>query len=150
MKILLATLALALALTGMTARMSYADTDRFAVWDQLDTATAELFNDQQIDEYENRSFEEVLGLGRTGETEEAITALNEFLSDSHNSALREVTRETMAELVNQHRANVALSAKRANERSACTMEMKICPDGATVVGRDGPTCTFGECPEKID
>lgn len=59
---LAATLALAIIVTGMTTRISYAETDRFTVWDQLDGATATLFNDQQIDEDEDRNLEEVLGL----------------------------------------------------------------------------------------
>lgn len=29
---------------------------------------------------------------------------------------------------------------------ACTMEAKLCPDGVTSVGRQGPNCEFAECP----
>ncbi len=29
---------------------------------------------------------------------------------------------------------------------ACTMEAKICPDGKTYVGRQGPKCEFEKCP----
>lgn len=29
---------------------------------------------------------------------------------------------------------------------ACTMEAKLCPDGVTSVGRQGPNCAFDECP----
>src|SRR5574343_278045 len=29
---------------------------------------------------------------------------------------------------------------------ACTMEAKLCPDGVTSVGRQGPKCEFAECP----
>lgn len=29
---------------------------------------------------------------------------------------------------------------------ACTMEAKICPDGVTYVGRQGPKCEFESCP----
>lgn len=28
----------------------------------------------------------------------------------------------------------------------CTMEAKLCPDGVTYVGRQGPTCEFAACP----
>ena len=31
-------------------------------------------------------------------------------------------------------------------KTACTMEAKICPDG-TAVGRTGPNCEFAECPQ---
>jgi cyanate lyase len=145
MKKLSATLALAIILNGMTTRISYAEMDRFGVWDELDAATATLFNDRQIDEDEDRNLEEVLGLGRSGQTEEAIRALNDFLKDSRNKALREVTTETMAELISQRRADVVLAAKRAKDRSACTLEMRICPDGVTVVKREGPQCAFAQC-----
>lgn len=30
--------------------------------------------------------------------------------------------------------------------SACTLEVKLCPDGVTSVGRSGPSCEFEECP----
>ena len=30
---------------------------------------------------------------------------------------------------------------------ACTMELQICPDGVTSVGRTGPNCEFEACPE---
>ncbi|OGK13757.1 hypothetical protein A3A93_05450 [Candidatus Roizmanbacteria bacterium RIFCSPLOWO2_01_FULL_38_12] len=29
---------------------------------------------------------------------------------------------------------------------ACTLEAKICRDGVTVVGREGPDCEFAKCP----
>ncbi|MES2006590.1 MAG: hypothetical protein V4436_00610 [Patescibacteria group bacterium] len=29
---------------------------------------------------------------------------------------------------------------------ACTMEAKLCPDGVTYVGRQGPNCEFAACP----
>jgi hypothetical protein len=29
---------------------------------------------------------------------------------------------------------------------ACTMEAKMCPDGKTYVGRQGPNCEFAKCP----
>lgn len=29
---------------------------------------------------------------------------------------------------------------------ACTEEAKVCPDGVTYVGRQGPNCEFAECP----
>jgi hypothetical protein len=136
---------LAIILIVMTTRISYADTDRFDVWDELDAATATLFNDRQIDDDEDRNLEEVLGLGRSGQTEEAIKALNAFLKDSRNKALREVASETMAKLVSQHLADAEMVANRAKDRSACTLEMRICPDGVTVVGREGPKCAFGQC-----
>lgn len=34
----------------------------------------------------------------------------------------------------------------ANNRVACTMEAKLCPDGS-YVGRTGPNCEFTACPE---
>ena len=34
-------------------------------------------------------------------------------------------------------------------RTVCTMEAKICPDGSAV-GRSGPDCEFAKCPEKTD
>lgn len=35
--------------------------------------------------------------------------------------------------------------KPGNQRQACTLEAKICPDG-TAVGRSGPNCGFAACP----
>jgi uncharacterized protein len=32
------------------------------------------------------------------------------------------------------------------EQIACTMEAKLCPDGVTYVGRQGPNCEFAACP----
>jgi hypothetical protein len=32
------------------------------------------------------------------------------------------------------------------EGVACTMEAKLCPDGVTYVGRQGPKCEFAACP----
>lgn len=32
---------------------------------------------------------------------------------------------------------------------ACTMEAKMCPDGKTYVGRQGPNCEFAKCPGEI-
>ena len=32
------------------------------------------------------------------------------------------------------------------EGVACTMEAKLCPDGVTYVGRQGPNCEFAACP----
>lgn len=34
------------------------------------------------------------------------------------------------------------------ENVACTQEAKICPDGVTAVGREGPNCEFAPCPDK--
>lgn len=34
------------------------------------------------------------------------------------------------------------------ENVACTQEAKICPDGVTTVGREGPNCEFAPCPDK--
>lgn len=31
---------------------------------------------------------------------------------------------------------------------ACTMEAKLCPDGVTYVGRQGPKCEFALCPDN--
>lgn len=33
-----------------------------------------------------------------------------------------------------------------NTEVACTMEAKMCPDGVTYVGRQGPKCEFSACP----
>ncbi len=145
MKKLAAISVLAIIAIVMTTRISYADIDRFDAWDELDAVMANLFNDHQIDQDEDRSLEEVLGLGRSGQTEEAIKALNAFLKDSRNKALREIASETMAKLAGQSRADAALAAKRAKDRNACTLEMRICPDGVTVVGRVGPKCAFAQC-----
>lgn len=136
---------LSIIVVVMLTSSSYADTDRFDVWDELDKATATLFNDRQIDEDEDRNLEEVLGLGRSGQTEEAIKALNAFLKDSRNKALREVASETIAKLAGQLQTDAAMAAKRAKDRNACTLEMRICPDGVTVVGRVGPQCAFAQC-----
>lgn len=136
---------LSIIVVVMLTSSSYADIDRFDTWDELDAVIATLFNDHQIDQDEDRSLEEVLGLGRSGQTEEAIKALNVFLKDSRNKALREVASETMAKLAGQRRADAALAAERAKDRNACTLEMRICPDGVTVVGRVGPKCTFAQC-----
>jgi len=32
---------------------------------------------------------------------------------------------------------------------ACTLEARICPDGVTAVGRQGPNCEFAKCPGEI-
>ena len=148
MKKLSAKFILAVIVNVMLTSVSYAETNRFDVWDELDGAAAILFNDQEIDEDEYRNSEEILGLGRTGETEEAIKALNTFLKDSHNGALREVASQTMAALISQRRVDAALAIRRATERSACSLDMKVCPDGATVVEREGPQCMFAQCPRR--
>lgn len=147
MKILSTTLVLAIVVVGMTPSMSYADTDRFEVWDRLDAATATLFNDQQIDEYEDWRFEEVLGLGRTGRIEEAISALQVFTKDSRNIMLREVARDTFAVLLKQQKEAARSLSMHANDRPACTLEMKVCPSGE-IVGREGAKCAFAECTER--
>ena len=41
-----------------------------------------------------------------------------------------------------------VSQRSDTEPVACTLEAKICPDGSAV-GREGPSCEFAECPEKI-
>ena len=33
------------------------------------------------------------------------------------------------------------------EQVFCTQEAKLCPDGVTYVGREGPNCEFAKCPE---
>lgn len=33
-----------------------------------------------------------------------------------------------------------------NEQVMCTQEVKLCPDGKTYVGREGPNCEFQVCP----
>jgi|GEM_PF-7095068 len=43
-------------------------------------------------------------------------------------------------------AAAVLAFAATNEPVACTMEAKICPDGATFVGREGPNCEFAVCP----
>ena len=32
---------------------------------------------------------------------------------------------------------------------ACTMDVKLCPDGVTYVGRTGPSCAFALCPNEV-
>src|SRR3989344_8677977 len=39
--------------------------------------------------------------------------------------------------------------KSTNQKIACTMEAKLCPDGSAV-GRTGPNCEFAECANGID
>ncbi len=31
------------------------------------------------------------------------------------------------------------------EQKVCTMEVRLCPDGKTYVGRTGPNCEFAKC-----
>jgi hypothetical protein len=145
MKKLSAKFILAVIVNVMLTSVSYAGTERFGVWDELDAATATLFNDQQIDEDEDRNLEEVLGLGRSGQTEEAIKALNAFLKNSNSTAMRKVASQTMDTLIIQRLADAILAAMQAKDRSARTLEMKICPDGVTVVDREGPKCAFAQC-----
>lgn len=38
------------------------------------------------------------------------------------------------------------SNNTGNGGVACTMEAKLCPDGVTYVGRQGPNCEFAACP----
>lgn len=40
------------------------------------------------------------------------------------------------------------SASSGGNQVACTMEVKLCPDGVTSVGREGPNCEFAECPTE--
>lgn len=32
---------------------------------------------------------------------------------------------------------------------ACTMDVRLCPDGVTYVGREGPNCEFAACPSAV-
>jgi hypothetical protein len=41
-----------------------------------------------------------------------------------------------------------VGAPPAEQGAACTMEAKQCPDGS-YVGRQGPTCEFAPCPQKV-
>jgi hypothetical protein len=34
------------------------------------------------------------------------------------------------------------------QAKVCPMDAKLCPDGKTFVGRDGPNCAFVACPKK--
>lgn len=43
---------------------------------------------------------------------------------------------------------LAFGAANKNNRIACTMEAKLCPDGS-YVGRSGPNCEFTKCPEAV-
>lgn len=38
----------------------------------------------------------------------------------------------------------------ASAQTACTREAKLCPDGKTYVGREGPNCEFAACPGKAE
>lgn len=52
-------------------------------------------------------------------------------------------------LVSTHVAlavTVGESTISAASAVACTMDVKLCPDGVTYVGRTGPSCAFAECP----
>lgn len=147
MKKLSATLVLAVVVIGMSPRISYAETDRFTIWDELDAAVAKLFNDQQIDEYEDLRMEEVLGLGRTRKTDQAISALNGFLKDSRNVALREIARNTFVTLIKQQKEAADNWGGHSKDKPACTLDMKVCSSGE-IVGREGSRCTFAKCPGR--
>ncbi len=44
---------------------------------------------------------------------------------------------------------VAPGTKAGGEAMMCTMEVKLCPDGVTSVGRSGPNCEFAPCPGVV-
>jgi hypothetical protein len=45
-------------------------------------------------------------------------------------------------------AKQTIKTPSAPEIKACKMDVKICPDGVTTVGRTGINCAFEECPES--
>lgn len=137
-------LVLALIVFGMNPCVSFANTDRYTIWDETDGTLAELFNDQKIDEYEYQSMEDVLGLGRSGEIEEAIKSLNAFLRGCRNTALREIARNVFALLIKQQKENEDYWRKHSKDKPTCPLDMKLCPNGE-IVERDGPKCTFNQC-----
>lgn len=106
-----------------------------------------LQNDGSVSEGEASIFQDVIILGSKGDTEEAITALNEFLKGNRNSSLREVSREAMSQLIKQRKESAHYAAVAAGQPRACTLEMKVCPDGS-IVGHEGPNCAYAACPKK--
>lgn len=75
-----AILAFTVMILGLAPGFSHADvnSDREA-WDHIEMDSVNLQNDGSVSEGEANQFEEVIILGKKGETEDAIQALNEFL-----------------------------------------------------------------------
>lgn len=48
------------------------------------------------------------------------------------------------------RGNPAAEITPTPELVACTQEVKLCDDGVTYVGREGPQCEFKACPDTQD
>jgi hypothetical protein len=146
MKNLAAILAITVIFLGLTPGISYAElnSDREA-WDHIELGSVGLQNDGSVSEDEGNMFQEVIILGRKGETEDAIKALNEFLRGNRNNSLREVTREAYVQLVKERKEIADYTAMHAKDKPSCDLEMRICKSGE-IVGRVEPKCTFAPCP----
>lgn len=50
-------------------------------------------------------------------------------------------------MVDKYKKDKHMPINVGESGTACTMEAKLCPDGTTYVGRQGPNCEFEKCPE---
>lgn len=57
----------------------YADDAWYEAWDETEAAASRLYVDDKATEFENDAFDEIIGIARSGETDEGIKALNAFL-----------------------------------------------------------------------
>lgn len=137
-------LAAATIVFGLALQLSSARVDQDA-WDDIEMGVTKLQNEGIISEVEGTMFQEVIILGAKGETEEAIKTLTQFLKGNRKTALREVSREAMAQLIKQRKTAAHYTAKPAGQQRECNIELKVCPNGA-VVGREGSACAFVACP----
>lgn len=137
----------AILVFSFAQRGSFAESDRFAIWEDMEAETNKMFGDGKISDQDLNDFQDVLRMGSAGETENAIKALNTLLRKTNNPVLKEVSMEVMQALANQRKETASNNLKKSHEKKACAMDLKICPDG-TVVGREGANCKFAACPEK--
>lgn len=128
-------------------QISSAEGDSYTVWNEMMSATSKLFVDGNITEDENTQFQAVLSMGNAGETEDAVRALNKFLKDHRNTVLRDLARGAMTELMKQRQGNAKIVPRRAAGEHSCPPDMKVCPNGTTLVSREGPNCAFSDCPQ---
>lgn len=116
-------------------------------WQSMMEATSKLYTEARTSKPENDMFQMVLSKGSSRQTEDAVNALNVFLKEYRNTALRNLAQEAMTKLMQQRRANAGIEARRAGE-SSCPTEVKICPNGTTMVSRQGSHCAFAACPTE--
>lgn len=147
MKKLAPIVGIALVVFGIAFQGSLAADDRFSVWENMMADSNQIYGDGDITDQELNDFQDVLRLGIDRKTDKGIKLLNEFLRKYRNPALREITKEAMQALVNQRKEIASFNAKHAHDAPACTLDLRICPDG-TVVGREGRSCAFVACPAK--